>query len=193
MNSNGISFLEIGENFDPLHQQGFIKVYQQAFAGPPYHETYTDEDVINDVWKPHLQDGSIILALKEGQVIGLGCAMPMDKWAHDEEFQNFIKQNLDKLPDDPSEICFMTEVAVLPGHQNNGIGTSLIKQRFDWAKRQGFQHYMMRTAKVGSNSIRMYQNLGGQIMEDLIQDVSHHAEKVQSQSTERVYIKGTVD
>lgn len=192
MNTPDISFVEVGPNPDHHHFQGFARVYQEAFALPPYEETYTDEDILNDVWRPHLEHGCVVIALDDNQIVGLGCAMSMDKWGHDPEFQAFIKANLHQLPDDPTRICFMTEVAVLPTHWRRGIGTQLAKNRLAWAKRVGMHHFMMRTAKTGSNSIRMYQRLGGEVMEGLIQDVSTHATEVKSQSTERVYIRGIV-
>ncbi|MCX6784325.1 MAG: GNAT family N-acetyltransferase [Candidatus Komeilibacteria bacterium] len=187
-----LSFIQIGQDFNPEHLLGFTRVYQQAFAGSPYFEHYENDDVRKDVWEPHLKDGCIFLALQDGQVVGLSCAMPMDKWGHDDEFQGFIARNQDRLPNHPANICFMTEAAVLPEYQGKKIGTELVKWLVEWSRSLGFRHYMMRTAKIGSNSIHIFLKLGGQIMENLIQDVSEHAAKVESQSTERIYIQGVI-
>jgi len=193
MNTFDIKFVEVGSDFNHSHLSGFIKVYKEAFSQPPYNETYSDEEVNTDVWTPHLKDGCIILALENEQVVGLGCTISMDKWEHDPEFQAFIEVNRSKLPnDDLSKICWMSEVAVLPTHWRRGIGTKLAETRIAWGKKNNFTHFMLRTAKKGSNSIKMWQNLSGKVIEGLIQDVSTHAKEVNSQSTERVYISGII-
>ncbi|PIR06551.1 MAG: hypothetical protein COV55_03425 [Candidatus Komeilibacteria bacterium CG11_big_fil_rev_8_21_14_0_20_36_20] len=187
-----IQFLEVDQDFDPSHHRGFIHLYKTAFSEAPYFETYTDEDVTNDVWNPHLKDGCIVVAVQNGTVVGFGCAMQADKWIHDKNFPEFLKHNADKLPASPEQICLMTEIAVSTEHRRKGIGTDLVKSRFEWARKKGYTHYIMRTAAKRSNSASLYQKLGGKIIEDLIQDVSAHAEEVQSQSTERIYIGGEI-
>lgn len=193
MNTSTIRLVEVDEDSDPHHLTGFIEVYKAAYAQPPYYETYTDDVVAHDVWEPHLRDGCIVLALDGDQVVGLGCAMPMDKWTHDPEFQDFVRLNLRQWPDAPANICFMSEVAVLPSHWRRGIGENLIRGRFAWAKRKGMPYYVMRTASDGSNSIGIYLRLGGKVMDVVVQNVATHAAAVGSKSTERIYICGTTD
>ena len=193
MSTNDIRFVEVGEDFDPAHLEGFIYVYQRAFNEAPYFEPYegegnTAENVTAHVWTPHLRDGCIVLALEGNLVVGLGCCMRVDQWLHDDAFQTFIHDNIPHMPDVPEKTCFMSEVAVRSSHRRKGIGSQLILDRINWGRRLGFTNYLMRTADEGSNSKAMYKKLGARVIPDLVQDVTTHAEKVGSASQRRIFI-----
>lgn len=185
--------MQVKANFQPSHLAGFIHLYQQAYSEPPYNETYSDEDVLKDVWNPHLENGCIILALHEGKVIGLGCCMQTNLWIHDKEFQDFIHQEAARLPDAIRNLCFMSEVCVNSAFRRQGIGTRLIQDRIAWARSKHFSHYIMRTAAVGSNSRDMYLKLNAWEIVNLIQDVSHHAEEFGGASNFRIFMTGKVE
>lgn len=68
--------------------KGFIETYREAFGGPPYFEVYKDEDVLNEVWVPHLKDGLILVACEDDSVVGLICAIPLLKSPH--ENKNYL-------------------------------------------------------------------------------------------------------
>lgn len=174
---------------DSKFKKGFISLYKDVFAGHPYYESYTDEYVEREVWNRHFEnEGWIFLAiLPDDSVIGFGCAVPtINSW----ECAEFLLQNEKMLPFKIEESCYMSEIGVKSDYRNLGIGTRLIKARTEYAKENGFDFYVMRTAQVGSNSINMYKKFGAQEIEGLVQDVSEHAEEVCSKSKFRIYLFG---
>jgi len=192
MSSLKTKYFQISKDYTDEEQAAFVHIYKTCFALPPYYEKYETDEVVNDVLIPHVEKGVVALAKVDDQIVGLSCAMPIDQWEHDEEFQEFIHKNKDQFNLDLAEICFMTELAVLPDFWHRGIGTHLIKERISWAKSQGFAQYMMRTASDGSNSISLYLKLGAKKLSGFTQDVSRHAAERSSKSNERVYLLGQV-
>ena len=53
----------------------FIKVYKEAFGGPPYFEQYSDEEVREEIIFPHLRDGVVAYATDNDTLVGFGCAL----------------------------------------------------------------------------------------------------------------------
>jgi GNAT superfamily N-acetyltransferase len=202
MNTPDINFVEVTTDFPPSQLEGFIHLYQLAYHEKPYEEEYAENpenkgntisNVTQQVWEPHLLNGCITLALQGQKVVGLGCCLPMNIWAHDKEFQDFISSRADQLPDHIDKICFMSEVCVDSSLRHQGIGSELVLRRIAWAKaRQNFSHYMMRTAAEGSNSKNMYLRLNAWVIPGLVQDVTSHAEEVLSASKARIFMAGKI-
>ncbi|MDE1919082.1 MAG: GNAT family N-acetyltransferase [Patescibacteria group bacterium] len=190
---NGIKFLEVtGADDNLLH--GFSKTYQEAFGGSPYYETYTDEQVYQDVWSSHLQNGIVILALKEEQVIGFGCALPFR--ATSESIRKFLlqKQHEGVIEIDLQNAWYMSELGVSIPCRGQGIGYGLIKMRLLRILDRGDSHYFMRTAAKGSNSRHMYERIGSKVVCGS-QNVSatDQVQVNQSQSLERIYLFGSCE
>lgn len=179
---------------EPAHShtdiEGFIAAYQEAFAGPPYFEHYSHEEVLEEVWNPHLHDGIIILAYDDLQVVGFGCAIPVLKAPAD--VKKFLIQHENQtFPAELSRTWYMSELGVLESYRRRGIGYQLVKHRMQAISDRGDTHYVFRTAAEGSNSIHLYQKIGAVELPDL-QDVSGSEQVVVqgSQSHERVYLYG---
>ena len=168
-------------------RSGFIKVYQIAFAGPPYFEVYTDDDVEQGVWIPHVPH-CIVVAKHDGHIVGFGCAHPILSGTSP-NVQDFLEPHSGELPFDPSQTIYMSELAVLDSHRRSGIGLELINQRFSWARENGFRTYLMRTAAEGSNSANIYLRLGAKRL-PFLQDVQN--EVTVSLSIHRQYLWGTL-
>lgn len=189
-----INYLILSREDGLKHQPAFIKIYQKVFAGPPYFETYSDDEVIYSAWDSHLEKGCIVLALYGEQTVGLGCCIPVRNilpGEANEDVKNLLFSQSDLLPLPLSHACYMSELAVLADFRGMGIGTELIRQRWEWAKNFGLSHYIMRTAASGSNSIRMYKHLGAREIPGLVQDVSGIG--VESQSRQRVFLYGEIN
>jgi diaminopimelate epimerase/GNAT superfamily N-acetyltransferase len=173
-------------------RDGFVRAYQEAFGGAPYFEHYTSEQVLEDVWQPHLHDGIVNLALDtEGQVIGFGCALPLAK--SPVEIREFLKaqQQNGTFPVDLDKVWYMSELGVLEAYRRRGIGYSLVKHRLRLISQLGGTHYVFRTAAQGSNSIHLYRKLNAIELPD-VQDVSQTDQVTvnESHSTKRVYLYG---
>lgn len=176
---------------------GFVGAFIHAFSGEPYNESYIDEEVVNSVWHPHLEMGSIILAhddeLDANSVVGFGCAIPLPKAP--QEVQTFLHQRqLDKsLPSDfiPAKTWYMSELGVLTSYRERGLAYQLVRHRLISINHAGGTHYVMRTAAEGSMSRHLYERLGAQLVA-VEHDISSsdQVKKNGSTSTKRVYLYG---
>lgn len=141
-------------------RSGFVEVYKDVFAGYPYCETYTDDDVINEVWLPHVSRGIMTLALLNSDVIGFGCAMPIELAPID--VQNFVseQQALKQLPD--KKVWYFSELGVRGAFRRKGVGTILVQHRIQVISAMENDPVcgIMRTAAMGSNSAGIYRELG---------------------------------
>ncbi|MFN3188652.1 MAG: GNAT family N-acetyltransferase [Candidatus Paceibacteria bacterium] len=166
-------------------RSGFANLYQVAFAEAPYFETYSVDEVVNNVWNPHI-DGQhcVIVATLDGAVVGLGCAhSAQDKLSTIGVFLAEKAAENQTVPFNLESTVYMSELAVGPHARKHGIGTELVKRRMDWARKSGFTHYCMRTAAVGSNSRMLYERLGAKIA-PFVQSIT--SEGVVSSSEQRI-------
>lgn len=186
-----IRYTPVGDETQESHRAGFIRAYQEAFGGDPYFETYSPEEVLEDVWYPHLKDGIIVLALDGEDVVGFGCAVPVLRSPLDVREFLMRHQGQGSFSADLSRAWYMSELGVLASYRRRGIGYSLVRHRLAEIGHRGDTHYVFRTAADGSNSIHLYRKIGAIELADL-QDVSV-SDQVQvngSQSTERIYLHG---
>ncbi len=171
--------------------KGFIEVYKEAFGGHPYYEVYTNREVFENIWKPHLDKGIIVLACDNGCVVGFGCAKPLFK--SDKEIQSFLeksKLNLG-LSIELSKTWYISELGVHKMYRRQGIGLQLVGQCIAHISDSSCSYYVMRTAAKDSNSIGLFKNIGA-IEVSGTQDVSE-SDQIQinkSKSTKRVYLYG---
>jgi GNAT superfamily N-acetyltransferase len=126
-----------------LHLQGFIDVYKKAFGGAPYFEVYTNDQVEEEVFKPHLDHGIIVVACIDNTTIGLSCAIPFGMAP--EEDQLFLEERIKdgSFSHDTENLWYMSELAVLEEHRKNGIGSELITKRLECILERGHNMYCM--------------------------------------------------
>ncbi len=170
---------------------GFTSAFQEAFGGAPYFESYQPDEVRDDIWKPHLKNGLVIVACDSDQVVGFGCALPVV--AASKEVCGYLTEQHASgvLPIPPDQLWYMSEVGVIESHRRNGIGTELINHRLKLITERGGSHFVMRTAAVGSNSESLYMRAGA-IRLPGFQDVSASGQVTvnASQSEHRIYLYG---
>lgn len=177
-------------------QKQFIAMYQEAFAGPPYYETYTPEEVLEEVLLPHLRDGLVMVIQdleKGGKLVGFGCALPFEKSPDDvKEFLEGLHQS-GHLPEgfEHHRAWYMSELGVLNEYRGLGAAYELVLQRMRSLDHLGADQYFMRTAAVGSNSKHLYIKIGSQEI-DVLQDVSGTEQDIENHthSLQRVYLWG---
>lgn len=183
-----ISYKAVDGSAPTHYREGLIDAYIQVFAGAPYHETYTSEEVLEKVWEPHAQDGIVIVALDDEQVVGFGCAVPILKAPDD--VKGFVVQNQPEgYP--LGRTWYMSELGVLGSHRKRGIAYQLVKQRMDEIVRREHDHYVFRTAAEGSNSLHLYTKIGAAEVA-AVQDISLTAQVLDngSHSDKRIYLHG---
>ncbi len=188
-----IKFLLVTRKHSLIYLPGFIQVYKEVFAGPPYFEVYSDDQVEQTVWHNHLTKGCIFLALDKTKVVGLGCSIPLNNIKPGEpnrDVYDFLSE-APNLPFSLGDTCYMSEVAVLLDYRNQGIGRELVRRRLSWAKKQGINNYVMRTASEGSNSLGIYLKLGAKEINGLKQDISEVG--IESASKYRIYLYGMIN
>ncbi|HEU4984711.1 MAG TPA: GNAT family N-acetyltransferase [Nitrososphaera sp.] len=189
---SGIQYLRVNPgSVLPSDRLGFARVYREAFAGEPWYETYTDAEVLIDVWDTHINSGAIVLARDGGKVVGLGCAQPLTKASPD--VQEFLA-SASSFTADPAATWYMSELAVDDAYRRQGIGKELVRHRLLVASHQRATHFTFRTAIHGSNSLRLYRELGADELAER-QDMSHNNQVLVngSHSTERVYMHGEIN
>lgn len=180
-----ISIRRIVDSSDPAIG-GFIKLYQDAFAGPPYFEAYPYDYVLDHVVTPHLPH---FLAVAEacGDVVGLACGHPFMADIHADARQFLLEQPQEAVPFYPGAAVFFSELATASAVRKAGLGRRLTLAFYKWAYDNGFSHYTMRTAETGSNSRRMFERNGALLL-PFVQDVSQG--DIASRSERRVWLYG---
>jgi ribosomal protein S18 acetylase RimI-like enzyme len=191
LNTDRITYLRADATTPAPFRAGFVAAYQEAFGGAPYFEHYTEQEVLDDVWWPHLNHGLVILAIREGRVVGFGCAMPLDSAPDD--IQEFLGcRTSGEFPAEASRTWYMSEIGVMEPYRRHGIGYGLVRERLSIIEQLGGTHYVLRTAAEGSNSAHMYRRIGAiQLMTP--QDISEsgQVQVSRSQSTKRIFLFGS--
>lgn len=185
---------------DDLIANEFISLYKKVFAEAPYFESYENKWIFDNVWQYHLLKGCIFLAFDNDLLVGFGCSVGLDKVSEflpnssqlDPIFKvkTFLIKEASNYIDINSSI-YMSEIAVHPDYRRQGIGSLLVKKRWNWGKNNNYQFYIMRTADNHSNSRSLYEKLEARLL-PVIQDVSDHAAIVKSSSQRRVYLFGSL-
>ena len=168
-----------------------VRCYKEIFAGAPYFENYDGkEDGIERDFNSFADDGILALAVampwaecEIGEVIGFSAGIGIDK----SEVREFLEENKDLLEVPMSSYIYMAELGVIESMRRMGLGKALIEARIREAKSNlkfVFTHFIMRTAKEGSNSARIYLRLGARLVQGLIQK----KEDFGTQSTERIFL-----
>lgn len=180
---NDIGFRQI-QNLEDAAFPGFAAVYREAFGGPPYFETYTDEDIWRNVWEPHLPE--CVIVAEGPEVVGLACCHAILAPTEPSIRDFLLTQDLSF---DPQDGIYMSELAVLTDERRKGLGTALVRARFEWAKQKGFRFYLLRTAASGSNSQRMYERIGAR-RAPFTQSMA--SSDTVTASTERIFLWGEI-
>lgn len=168
---------------------GFIDVYREAFAGPPYFEKMTKKHVREHVLKPHLKHGLVLIALVDGKVSGLGCGYPMLAPIHTEIRDFLLAQPAEQVPFNPHFAFFESELAARATVRKMGLGNHLLKLMHRWAWDNRFTVYVGRTADSGSNAIRLHLR-NGAIQLPFVQEAGEEEKAVGSKAERKVWFYG---
>ncbi|MEZ4755040.1 MAG: GNAT family N-acetyltransferase [Bdellovibrionota bacterium] len=186
----GVGLRLIGKKNDPAIA-GFIKLYISTFAEPPYKESLNVRQV-RGVWDSHINHCIICVELK-GEVIGFGCAHAAlaKEW---QKLKDYLLEKKDLIPGDLGDTIFFSELAVSSTMRRQGIAKRIVKERLLWAKRKGFEYYLLRTASENKSSGPLYISLGAiklPIEQDMSED--YKAAGIKTSWPNRIFLWGSID
>lgn len=127
-----------------------IEVYQSAFAEPPWNETWTAKQVVEDLELALSQKDTIVLVAGEGEsLLGMtwGYRLPLDKFPF---LEGKTKPNC----------SYMDEIAVRGQCRQRGIGRVLGNAYLTEARRQGMDEVSLRTDERNAASMALFRSLG---------------------------------
>jgi GNAT superfamily N-acetyltransferase len=107
---------------------GFVDVYRAAFAGPPYNRDEREVSEFARALPLHLKRAGFRCAVARldegGEVVGLayGYFSLPGQWWHDNVWPTLGPERAREWLTDAFQL---TEIAVLPAHQGNGLGKQL--------------------------------------------------------------------
>lgn len=130
--------------------QQLIEVYQSAFAEPPWNETWTAEQVVEDLELALSQKDPIVLVADEGdRLLGFtwGYRLPLDKFPF---LEGKTKLNC----------SYMDEIAVRGQCRKRGMGRMLGNAYLAEARIQRVDEVALRTDERNEASMTLFKNLG---------------------------------
>lgn len=124
-----------------------IELYQLAFSEPPWNETWTQEQVQEDLEFALQQESPIILVAEKTSLLGFawGYSLPLEKFP----FLSGITNNA----------SYMDEIAVLSNKRTKGIGTLLGLEYLKIAT-PNFAEVILRTDERNTSSMTLFKKLG---------------------------------
>jgi ribosomal protein S18 acetylase RimI-like enzyme len=130
--------------------QQLIEVYQSAFAEPPWNETWTSEQVIEDLELALSQKDPIVLVADENNML-LGMTwryrLPLDKFPF---LEGRVKSNC----------SYMDEIAVRGNYRKRGIGRMLGNAYLLETKMQRMNEVALRTDERNEASMALFKSIG---------------------------------
>ena len=159
-----VRFWQLKKLSDRRSVKGFIDVYREAFAGPPYFETMTKKHVLDHVIKPHLKHGLIIIAEVDGKIAGLAAGYPMLADVHTEIRDFLLAQPKEQVPFNSHFAFFESELAVDSSVRKCGLGNRMLCMMHRWAWENRYTTYVGRTAKEGSNAKGLHLRNGAAVL-----------------------------
>lgn len=174
-------------DINDTRRDGFVATYRDVFAGAPYFETYSEQDVHDHVWVPHIGQCILVATDSPDLIVGLACCHGVVADTEPVIRDYLLSQS--EVPGlfDSQLTIFMSELAVREEYRRRGLGARLILERFRWGLEHGFRSYCMRTADQKSNSRSLYERIGAKLA-PFVQDVSSGG--VESASKARIYMYG---
>jgi len=133
---------------DQAQVHALIACYQAVFAGPPWNEEWTFEQVQSDLAHEITDDASCWLAWHAEDLIGFCWGYPIDA--------SMLKGKLDiSLPSSCSKgkLAYQDDLGVLEGYRGQGIAKQLFKLRHEDFLAQGLTMGVVRTKLLPDPSV----------------------------------------
>ncbi len=145
-----------------------IRIYQEAFAGPPYFESFSGAEV-SEILNQLVSGQNTIccVATIDDNPIGFSGGFGVQE---DEDVLGILKNKLSES--ERIRTFYLAELAVASVYRNRGCGTVLVRSLLEVAREEiGCEAVVTRTQAEGSNAKGIFERTGFQLMDDLIQNV----------------------
>jgi len=137
-------------NYRESDSQQIIEIYQAVFAEPPWNETWTSEQVLEDLDFARLQVAPIVLvAEQESRLVGMiwGYKIPLEKFP-------FLKGRISP------NASYMDEIAVASPMRGKGIAKNLGREFERISREQRTPEIVLRTDERNVASMALFRSLG---------------------------------
>jgi len=134
----------------------FKKAYK-AFFGPPYRQSYTEEE-LEEIFREYQQTGYIYGAYNEDGCIGL---IALERGVKEDQPVSFQTEN----------VMYLADIAILEPYRRRGLGSQLMLYGVIQSKAWGYEKLYMRTLQDGSMSYGIASRIGFRQIPNVLQDV----------------------
>jgi len=127
-----------------------VKIYQSAFAEPPWNENWSFDEVVEDLNLGLNSEGSIVLVAEyENQLLGFtwGYNLPLEKFSF---LESLVSSNS----------SYMDEIAVMPFARIKNIGSTLCQEYFKSVSDAGLDSVVLRTDIRNEASMALFKKNG---------------------------------
>ena len=127
-----------------------IEIYKAAFAEPPWNESWSDEEIIDDLKYCFSQSNPIVLVAEDvDDVLGVtwGYDLPLEKFP-------FLAGKFDGWTN------YVDDLAVDPRARRRGIGALLGKEYVEVARQRVVFNVVLRTDERNPAAMKLYEGLG---------------------------------
>lgn len=134
-----------------------VRIYQNAFAEPPWNENWASDEVLKDMKYALSQKNPIMLVAAENGPVGDDSRIVGFTWGY-----SIVPAKFPFLADfvDISTCGYIDEVAVDAGYRKIGVATLLTKQCISRAAEMGMSRLFLRTDESNTAAMNLYASLG---------------------------------
>jgi ribosomal protein S18 acetylase RimI-like enzyme len=140
----------IVRQYSPKDLNRLVKIYQDCFAEPPWNETWSREEVIEDLDMAFAQKLPLVLIAEiREKLVGFiwGYQMPFEKFP-------FLEGKI------PIKSSYGDEIAVEKEFRRNEVAKRLTREYMQEARNQGIEGFVVRTDVENKGSIPLLKSLG---------------------------------
>lgn len=128
-----------------------VEIYIKAFAEHPWNETWTRQEVLEDLALAFSKKNPLVLVAQapSSQLVGF-------TWGYETPFDEFpfLEGKV------RGSSVYMDEIAVDPEFRQKGVGRSLCAGLFAQAVKAGFDEMVLRTDENNTASITLFSSAG---------------------------------
>ncbi len=131
--------------------------YAAVFAGPPWNETWSLDEAVEEIQKDLTTKGFIGVQAQQGKsIVGFTWGFPLPNLDQPGKQFSYVRQLLAEKGIDPNCVFYGTETGVLPESQKQGIGRRLLTNRM----KRTYQPYVTFRTK-NPLMLKVYQRVTG--------------------------------
>jgi len=165
-------------------EDGLTTLYQSVFAGPPYFEKFSDQEV-KETFTEILSGKGIIFVFKEnGEVISFAAGAPLSSFGPEILKKRFA----------PEKTFYFAELGVKENRRRQGIGIFMTKLLINSTQEEYplFKIFCMRTSVDNLPSIGLAKRAGLTVVPDLREFVLQERQDGSIKEDERLFMAMTL-